>query len=201
MVAFNSYLKNEKNKEFIDQLIKYHPKSIARVRTVSKLCNRDNKNPQVWLSQRIKSPFRLDYHYASKSSDALFYGTRWVDYEQDGTRWLHIELAAKQRDNYNSQGAVPDEYYNGVSAQLSEDEVSMKDAEGDENSSGNLMSRATTYKAKELSGSKRVAAVEASPVDSSKKKKRNSLDRECRSVGMATRASAAQKNASDDVTL
>ena len=77
----------------------------------------------------------------------------------------------------------------------------MKDAEGDDNSSGNLMSRATTFKAKNVAGSKRVAAVEASPIDSLKKKKCNSVERDCKSVGVAARASAAQKTASDEVTL
>ena len=62
------------------------------------------------------------------------------------------------------------------------------------------MSCTTTYKANELSGSKRVAVVEASPINS-KKKKHNSIDCDCKSVGVTTRASTAQKNASDKVTL
>ena len=131
-----------------------------------------------------------------------------MDYEQDGTRWLHIELAAKQKDNYSSQDAVPDEYYNGVCTGLSEDEATRKDdgnaESGDDNASGNLMSCATTFTAKDLSGSKRMAAAEATKSDGSKKKKRNSLDRECKSLGVASTGVSTRSRASvlnDDLTL
>ena len=213
MIAFGSYLKNKKNKDFIDQLVEYHPKSIARTRTVAKLCNRDNKNPQIWLSQRIQSPFRLDYHYATKKADPLFYGTRWVDYENDGTRWLHIELVAQQKDCYKGSQAVPEEYYHGVKANISGDEASAGTL--DEEASGNLMSNATTFTATETGGTKRAAeAVQAEDEEfhdadngqQQKKKKKNSLDSECKSLGRGEgRDGVARRlrssGGTDDVTL
>ena len=205
MVAFASYLKTDENKDFIDHLIKYHPKSIARTRTVAKLCNRDNKNPQIWLSQRIRSPFALDYHYSSKSADILFYGTRWVDYEHDGTRWLHIELVEKQKDNYKGLETMNEDYFQGVAKSVGE----MKDGsadDGDDNASGNLMSCAATYKAKDLSGAKRASvADEEEEEDAQPKKKKNAIGRDCMSLvenvssPNVRRTRSMYKN--DDVTL
>ena len=96
-ISYRTYLT-----KFDEQVLAFHPRCIARKHTVAKLCGRDVKVPEIWMKMRIDLPFKVDYALGTKEMDPIFYGARWVDYAQDGTRFLHIELVSKKTDSFQT---------------------------------------------------------------------------------------------------
>ena len=94
--AFGSYLSNSTNLAFIEKLIGFYPSCITWKHTVAKLCGRNMTLPEIWLEMRIELPFTIDYALGTKKMDPIFFGARWVSYDTDNTKWLHIELVAKK---------------------------------------------------------------------------------------------------------
>jgi hypothetical protein len=79
-------------------ILEYHPKVIARSKSVSILRNRDSKKV-VEYEQRIPLPHECFHEWATEKTELFFHGTHFVRY-QDQSCHLHVELIIDQGDKY-----------------------------------------------------------------------------------------------------
>lgn len=102
--AFGSFVMNEPAlaqfpKDSVIYLLKNHPKSIARIHSVSKIKQRAEAG-EFFYEQRIPLPRKVQRGTCTiADGDMLFTGQKFVKYS-NGTVHMHTELVSEQKDGY-----------------------------------------------------------------------------------------------------
>ena len=107
--AFHSFIMDqaELTKFQMDALmyiVKNHPKSIARIQSVSMVKQRQQTEEGArYHEQRIPLPRKVMHQLATEvDGDAFFHGLKFVKYE-DGSVHMHAELLGEQKDCYTPE--------------------------------------------------------------------------------------------------
>lgn len=79
-------------------ILEYHPKVIARAKSVSVIRNRDSTKV-VTYEQRIPLPHECFHEWATEKSDPFFHGAHFVKYP-DNSCHLHVEMIIDRGDKY-----------------------------------------------------------------------------------------------------
>ena len=102
--AFNPYIFgmgdfNEERTEFLEYVLKLHPKVIARKRSLEIISER-NVMKEIMYEQRVPLGRKVHHSFADQDDDDLFYGKKFVFYP-DGSCHLHVELICDSGDGYD----------------------------------------------------------------------------------------------------
>ena len=104
--AFNSYIIGDVKKrtqldiQLHETVLEFHPKVTARKNSIAKLRKRSSdKTKVIRFTQRITLPFKVRHQFSCSKSDPLFFGKKYVPYN-DGSTWLHVEVLQDNQDAY-----------------------------------------------------------------------------------------------------
>ena len=104
--AFNSYIIGDVKKrtqldiQLYETVLELHPKVTARKNSIAKLRKRSSdKTKVIRFTQRITLPFKVRHQFSCSKSDPLFFGKKYVPYN-DGSTWLHVEVLQDNQDAY-----------------------------------------------------------------------------------------------------
>lgn len=111
--SFNSFLVSKKYLSVSDhytatRFLSTRPKTIARLRAVSKLAQRSSS--QVLYDQRIPLGRPIHFHFATDNGDDFFFGKKFVSYCDQNTH-LNVELLCDSGDGFDAAlDKVVDDY-------------------------------------------------------------------------------------------
>lgn len=81
-------------------ILKYHPRIIARKDSVAGLLKRDSNKKELDQTFRVPLPFKCRHKFTTPDDgDDFFHGVNFVKYE-NGEVWCHVELITQILDNY-----------------------------------------------------------------------------------------------------
>jgi len=116
-------LKRGLNKSSCTHLLEYHPKCIARKKTMSKLNGRDMVNTDLEYECRIPLPCKCRHKVTNElDGDKYFYGMNYFEYG-NGEIWCHVELIMHILDDFQAASSEPELNMMDADPDIEEDET------------------------------------------------------------------------------
>lgn len=103
--AFDTFLLHDGNRDEVENILRIHPKTVARKRSVANIKER-NHLTSMYFEQRIPLPRKCRHRFADSSDDNLFFGKKIVRYP-GGAVHLHVELIGESSDAYKAYKDSP----------------------------------------------------------------------------------------------